>query len=415
MRYFLTTILLFNLVFFLGCKTTSEEKPTVSSSPSQPVEEPEEEVEEGKPQSIVVPISSLGDVSETRKQILQNTLEDELKTHFRLISQEKFEEAQEKAFQELDYEECTEDRCIILIQEMLQVEIVFHLQVIGEGEDTQLSLSWRTLDEKRKETDVCMGCGTFQLNDKVGGLVEKLVGVKEEVVVKEEPPKKVEPVVVETPKVVPKVVQEPVVQKIEKDKTKGMFVTVGKSGTILTSSNGTSWTERNSGTSEPLHGVTYGNGIFVTVGGSGTIITSSNGTSWTQRNSGTSDSLRDITYGNGIFVTVGGYGIILTSSNGTSWTERNSGTSEPLHGVNYGKRLFVIVGSSRTILTSTDGTSWTKRNSGIYKELYGVNYGNGIFVTVGESGTILTSSNGTSWNERTSGTSKSLYGVTYSQ
>ena len=75
-----------------------------------------------------------------------------------------------------------------------------HLQVLGEGDDTQLSLSWRTLDEKRKETDVCMGCGTFQLNDKVGGLVEKLVGIEEEVVVKEEPPKKVEPVVVETPK-----------------------------------------------------------------------------------------------------------------------------------------------------------------------------------------------------------------------
>ena len=74
MRYFLTTILLFNLVFFLGCKTTSEEKPTVSSSPLQPVEEPEEEVEEGKPQSIVVPISSLGAVSEVRNQILQNTL-----------------------------------------------------------------------------------------------------------------------------------------------------------------------------------------------------------------------------------------------------------------------------------------------------------------------------------------------------
>ena len=209
MRYFLTTILLFNLVFFLGCKTTSEEKPTVSSSPSQPVEEPEEEVEEGKPQCIVVPISSLGEVSEVRKQILQNTLEDELKSHFRLIPQERFEEVQEKVFEELDYEECTEDQCIIMIQEMLQVENVFHLQVIGEGNDTQLSLSWRTLDEKRKETDYCEGCKTKELNEKVGGLVEKLIQLKEEVVVKEEPLKKVEPVVVETPKVVPKVVQEP--------------------------------------------------------------------------------------------------------------------------------------------------------------------------------------------------------------
>ena len=106
-----------------------------------------------RPETIVIPVSSLGEVSEVRKQILQNTLEDELKSHFRLIPQERFEEVQEKVFEELDYEECTEDQCIIMIQEMLQVENVFHLQVIGEGNDTQLSLSWRTLDEKRKETD----------------------------------------------------------------------------------------------------------------------------------------------------------------------------------------------------------------------------------------------------------------------
>ena len=58
-----------------------------------------------------------------------------------------------------------------------------------------------------------MGCGTFQLNDKVKGLVEKLIGVKKVFT------------------------EETVVQKIEKDKTKGMFLTVGDRGTILTSSN----------------------------------------------------------------------------------------------------------------------------------------------------------------------------------
>ena len=139
-----------------------------------------------RPETIVIPVSSLGEVSEVRKQILQNTLEDELKSHFRLISQERFEEVQEKVFEELEYDECTEEQCIVMIQEMLQVENVFHLQVLGEGDDTQLSLSWKTLDEKKKETDVCMGCGTFQLNEKVGGLVGKLVGVKKENLVKEE-------------------------------------------------------------------------------------------------------------------------------------------------------------------------------------------------------------------------------------
>jgi hypothetical protein len=390
-----------------------------------------------RPETIIIPVSSMGDVSDTRKQILQNTLEDELKSHFRLVPQEKYEQVLEQVFEELEYEECSEDTCIMRVQELLQVENVFHLQVIGEGDDTQLSLSWRTLDEKRKETDVCLGCGTFQLNDKVMGLVEKLVGVKK--VFKD----------------------EPVVQKIEKDKTEGLFVSVGrgtiltspdgiswtkrtsgisnsplgvtygnglfvsvgKSGTILTSTDGTTWTERTSGISEYLYGVTYGNGLFVTVGWEGTILTSSNGTSWTKRTSGTSNRLWGITYGNGLFVTVGNglfvtvgeNGTILTSTDGTTWTERTSGTSKYLREVTYGNGLFVTVGYEGTILTSTDGTTWTDRRFWTWEYLYGVTYGKGLFVTVGGRGTILTSTDGTTWTERTSGTSEYLHGVTYSQ
>ena len=136
--------------------------------------------ESERPQAIVIPISSMGAVTKSQKQILQNTLEDNLKSYFTLISQELFEQAQEKAFEEMDYEECTEDQCIMLIQEMLQVENVFHLQVIREGQDTQLSLSWRTLDEKKKETDVCRNCDTFEINDRIERLILLITGKTKE-------------------------------------------------------------------------------------------------------------------------------------------------------------------------------------------------------------------------------------------
>ena len=123
-------------------------------------------------------------------------------------------------------------------------------------------------------------------------------------------------------------------RRIKVDETEGMFVTVGHSGTILTSSDGTSWTERTSGTSMSLRGVTYGNGQFVTVDDRGTILTSSNGISWTQRTSGTSDYLYGVTYGNGLFVSVGDDGI-LSSSDGTSWKRKTSGTSETITGIIY--------------------------------------------------------------------------------
>jgi len=131
-----------------------------------------------RPETIIIPVSSLGDVSEVRKQILHNTLTNELKKHFRIVPQEKYEQVLEQVFQELEFEECSEDTCIMRVQEMLQVENVFNLQIIGEGKDSQLNLKWITFDEKKNETDYCEGCNTKKLNDKVRGLVEKLVGVK---------------------------------------------------------------------------------------------------------------------------------------------------------------------------------------------------------------------------------------------
>jgi hypothetical protein len=71
---------------------------------------------------------------------------------------------------------------------------------------------------------------------------------------------------------------------------------VGFFGTILTSPDGITWTERTTGTWVYLREVTSGNGLFVTVGESGTILTSPDGNSWTKRTSGTSKYLRGVTY-----------------------------------------------------------------------------------------------------------------------
>ena len=54
-----------------------------------------------RPETIIIPVSSMGDVSDTRKQILENTLTDELKKHFRIVPQEKYEQVLEQVFEEL--------------------------------------------------------------------------------------------------------------------------------------------------------------------------------------------------------------------------------------------------------------------------------------------------------------------------
>jgi len=128
-----------------------------------------------RPETIVIPVGTLGDISDSRKQIIQNTLSQELTKYFRLVPQDKFEEAQEKAFEELEYEECTEDQCIMMIQELLQVENVFSLQLVEEDGDSQLSLTWVGLEEKKVLTDFCEGCKTKELNSKIELLVKNMV------------------------------------------------------------------------------------------------------------------------------------------------------------------------------------------------------------------------------------------------
>ena len=128
-----------------------------------------------RPETIVTPVGTLGDISDSRKQIIQNTLRQEMTKYFRLVPQDKFEEAQEKVFEELDYEECTEDQCIMMIQEILQVENVFSLQIVEEDGDTQLSLTWVGLEEKKVLTDFCEECKTKELNSKIELLVKNMV------------------------------------------------------------------------------------------------------------------------------------------------------------------------------------------------------------------------------------------------
>ena len=88
------------------------------------------------------------------------------------------------------------------------------------------------------------------------------------------------------------------------------FLVVGQSGRILTSSNGTSWDNRSSGTTSNLIGVTYGNSKFMTLtatmdsDNAATILTSSDGTTWTSTSvtcsscgdNSSHNSLNDITY-----------------------------------------------------------------------------------------------------------------------
>ena len=324
-----------------------------------------------RPETIIIPVSGIGDVSNTRKLILENTLTDELKKHFRIVPQEKYEQVLEQVFEELEYEECSEDTCIMRVQEMLQVENVFNLQVLGEDKDTQLNLTWRTLDEKKNETDVCLGCGTFQLNDKVRGLVQKLVGEKPIVVRKEKgilfrdtPYSKF----VESGEKWIKFGDEKTQVKYEGEIVDGVPNGEGTENFP----NGQKYF------GEFKDGLPNGQGMKTFPDGKKYFGEWKDGREWNTKHTKKDGTLLG-KYKNGkwivkLFVSVGEDGIIFTSSDGNSWTERTSGTSEDLLGVTYGNGLFVVVGEDGTIITSPDEYFWTERDSGTSGDLFGVTY-----------------------------------------
>lgn len=146
------------------------------------------------------------------------------------------------------------------------------------------------------------------------------------------------------------------------------------------STNGTNWTKHQLvvESSENLDqmDIEYHNGIYVRVGNTGSIFTSSNLDNWTRRISGTTLKLVGISYGKGQFVVTGDKGIILTSQDGINWTKQDSGTEAYLIRSRYANGIYIACGYNGTILQSIDGISWQDIDEGIQGVRYGLAYNN---------------------------------------
>jgi hypothetical protein len=127
----------------------------------------------------------------------------------------------------------------------------------------------------------------------------------------------------------------------------------GTGAWVVTSPNAVVWTEQFCEATNEIEGVAYGNGLFVAVADNGFILTSPDGTNWTEQSGGqTNFALVNISYGNGTFVAIGAAGALLTSTDGTNWVSRNAGTANELFGAVFGQDTLVVVGYGGTILQS---------------------------------------------------------------
>ena len=200
----------------------------------------------------------------------------------------------------------------------------------------------------------------------------------------------------------------------------GIYVVVGSSGTVVTSTDGITWTQQTAAESDTWQSVTYGNGLFVAVASDGTnrVMTSPDGVAWTSRSAAEANQWQSVAYGNGLFVAVSldGTNRLMTSPDGVTWTAKSVNANTWKY-ITYGNNLFVAVSSNGTnrVMTSSDGITWTPRNAAAANQWFSVTYGNNLYVAVSYDGTnrVMTSPDGITWTSKSASEANQWTAVTY--
>jgi hypothetical protein len=179
----------------------------------------------------------------------------------------------------------------------------------------------------------------------------------------------------------------------------GTYV-ISYDGALFYSSDLITFTQATSAPTGQYNKVIYAGGQFVAVAFGGTIVTSTNGITWTTQTS-PSNQYFDVIYANGIYVAYGNFGSgstnLVTSTNGVTWDTRFVGSGTAWQVV-FGNGLFVAA-TTGGVYTSPTGVTWTLQTTGlISSNIRSVGYVGGIYyVGTNVNGYYATSSNGSTW------------------
>jgi len=149
-----------------------------------------------------------------------------------------------------------------------------------------------------------------------------------------------------------------------------VYVIVGDDGKIESSDNGSSWTIRNSNTTEDLEYIAFGNNLFVASGNKGTILTSSDGINWNKyliQNKtylGTSafDFGGNLFFVNKYFYMSGIYGALIRSENGMDWSSINITSIYAVDDMKFIENYYFAADRGGNISISKDGLNWLNKN-----------------------------------------------------
>ena len=216
----------------------------------------------------------------------------------------------------------------------------------------------------------------------------------------------------------------------------GMFVAVGSTSGINTSTDGITWADSGVSGFDNFNAVTSSSNNVIVVGSGGTIAVSVDrggsynastiytrslsGFLYTYTDTTISQDLNDIVVGPTKAVAVGAAGTIVYSTDGptgfgTGFIIGNKYTSQNLNGVDVNGNTFVAVGNGGVILRSIGGETWSGVTTpSITTNLKDVYYGDNKWIAVGAAGTIIRSiDDGLTWSVVSAGSTFDLNSIIY--
>jgi photosystem II stability/assembly factor-like uncharacterized protein len=196
-------------------------------------------------------------------------------------------------------------------------------------------------------------------------------------------------------------------------------VAVGTYGTILGTTDGSTWSALSSGTGQTLRAVSCTVlGACAAVGDGGTVLVSADGSRWSSASSPVQVSLDGVSCStDGVCVAVGSAGAVLTGSAvpGVEWSLRGAPTKVSLTAVDCGAPTScTAVGAGGVAISTSDaGITWSETDSPVGNQLDAISCVSGdACVATGSLGAqVDTGDGGSHWTTRGTGTDHALLAV----